>query len=460
MRKKILIINPPIYTKGKIGFDMLVRPRPPLTLAIIQAILKKDYNSSLLDASALAYRPEKTIKLILTKKPQILILTSSPLDRWQTPNLFLDSVFSIINEAKKDNPQIKVILTGTHGTLTPKWVFDNCQVDYVVHGEPELTVKELVKLITADKEINKVKGISFKKGVKVVTNSPRPALKELDSLPFPAYEDLPLHKYCYTSNDLATPFTTVLSSRGCPFSCVFCLRAMMALPYRVRSPKNVAKELLLLQKKFKVRSVFFQDWEFTIDKKRVEKICQLIKKNKIRIKWGCNARATDLSLNLVKVMKKAGCVRINIGFETGSQKLLKSADKRIMVDDLEKAINICHELKINIGIYLLINLPGETEETLKETAKVLVKNKIDDNFWWNYPIPYIGTELFRQDKRLKNKTWPELSAWAGKVGTEMKTDTARKLLNRFIWQEKYGRLYFLNPSFYNIVGRWFQSLVQ
>lgn len=462
-KPSIFIINPLIYSERNKKFDMPVRPRPPLVLAYLQAILKRHYNLTLIDASVLGLTAEKIIKLIYKKKPQAVILTSTPVDRWECPNLFIDSVFKICQGIKN---KTKTILIGTHGTVTPEWVLKKSNVDFVVRGEPEIPVVKLIKAIVEKKSFHKIKGISYKnkKTGKFINNPDADLEMDLDSFPFPAYEDLDFSQYRYTSDDIPSPFTIMLASRGCPFSCTFCLKKMMTVPYRVRKPEKIVQEMLLLQKKFGIKGIYFQDWEFVINKPHVEELCQLMINKSLKIKWGCNARATDFSESLMKLMKKAGCVRINIGFESGSQTILDNIKKRLKVENIENALRVCKLVGIKLGLYSLINCPGENKKTLKETARFLVNHGLENKFWWNYPIPYLGTELNKQGG-LGDKSWPELSKYAGQVNVHFSPEEARKFLTRSIWEQKFGKYYFLNPRFSKVIwahirDKWLKSFFQ
>lgn len=411
---------------------MNTRPRQPLDLAYIASLLlSNDYEIKFLDANVLMYDADKTITEIRNYNPDVLILTSTPIDRWECPNSHIDSVFEIINRANIH----PTILTGSHGSLTSEWIFEKSNVDYVIRKEPEITVLNLIQGLHENKDIKIIKGVSHKIGDKVINNEDAPRIENLDVLPFPAYELLPMNKYKYSSPDLPQPFSIMLTSRGCPFNCAFCLKVMSKDGYVVRSSENVVLEIEHLIKNFNIKSIFFQDWEFTIIKQRVEEICDLILKKNLKFLWGCNARANDLTDELVKKMNKAGCVRINIGFESGSQKILNNINKNIKIEDLENAIKICRGNNINLGMYAMINLPGENLKTIKETTKFLKRNRIK-TMTPNFPIPYFGTELFKKLEEKnpnRNFDWENIENYAGKVDTKINRKLARfyyRALNR------------------------------
>ena len=442
---KIFILNPPIYSEKR--SIMNIRPRQPLDLAYIAALLLKDnYEVKFLDANVLKYNVDKTVSEIIEYNPDILILTSTPVDRWECPNSHIDSVFEVINKAGVHS----TILIGSHGSLTPEWIFEKCKVDYIVRGEPEITTLNLVNAIDKKESISGVEGISHKSKGKVINNKDASRIENLERLPFPAYELLPMDKYRYSFSDLPQPFTIMLTSRGCPFNCSFCLKIMSKDKYITRNPENIVSEIEHLIKNFAIKSIFFQDWEFTIDKKRVEKICDLILEKNLKFLWGCNARANDLSDNFVKKMRQAGCVRINIGFESGSQKILDRANKNIKLKDLENAIKVCRKNNIIIGMYAMLNLPGEDKETIKETVKFFAKNKIE-SMTPNLVIPYFGTTLFnllKNQNRNIEFSWDNIEEYAGRVDVTLKPQKARFFYRYFKLQSEFGKNFWLSASFY------------
>src|SRR4030043_2197594 len=454
---KIFILNPPIYSKKK--SIMNVRPRQPLSLAYITSLLlKKSYEVNLFDANVMGYKTDRTIKEIEDYHPDILILTSTPIDRWECPNSHIDSIFEIINKSRI-NP---TILTGSHGSLTPDWIFKKCSVQYIVRCEPEMTVLNLIEALVKKEDIKKIRGISYKIGSKVINNEDAARIENLDNLPLPAYHLLPMNKYRYGFPELSPPFTIMLTSRGCPFNCIFCLKVMSKGKYITRSSENVIKEIEYLIDNFKIKSIFFQDWEFTINKERAKKICDLIFKKNLRIIWGCNARANDLSYELVEKMKKAGCVRVNIGFESGSQKILDNINKGIKVGDLENAVEICRKNNINIGMYAMLNLPGENKETIKETVDFFAQNKIE-SMTLNLAIPYFGTPLFERLKTANKKTnfnWDNIEEYAGKIDVEQSPRAARLYYRHFKFKNKFGFFYFFHPGFCKWAIRFIKNKIK
>lgn len=441
---KIFILNPNFNEEKKSIIN--VRARQPLSLAIIASILRSDgHQIKLLDASALNLSFFLELKAVEEFQPDVLILTSTPIDRWECPNSRIDNIFRLINSA---DVKIK-ILTGTHGTTMPEWVFDNCHVDYIVRGEPELAIKNLIIALSQEQPVENIPGISWRRNGQVFSNQSQRII-DLDALPVPAYDLLPMEKY--SMGDLPKPFSIVLTSRGCPFNCTFCLRAMAPGGYIQRSVNKVIDELKYLVKNFGVKSIFFQDWEFFIDGNRVREICQEILEKKLNFGWVANARATDIirEKDLMPLTKKAGCLQINLGFESASDQVLKKINKQITAQELQQAVDILKANNLAGGYYMLINAPGENRATIRETVDFIVKNNLDVKPFLS-PIPYPGTVLF---EKLKNKfpgrrlTWHNIERYAGSLDTQLSPFWSLWYLRNYKNRLKYGRFYFFSWSFW------------
>jgi radical SAM superfamily enzyme YgiQ (UPF0313 family) len=442
-KPKVLLINPLNVTSSNAKFSHIGqhRQRQPLDLAYVSSFLKKITTVQLVDAAILGWTPSRTIDFINEVGSEILIISSTPLDRWQNPYLDISAIFGVINNASAKYK----ILVGTHGTATPDWVLDNCQVDFVVRGEPEKTCAELVtKLIAGATDFSEIAGLSFKRDGQVVNNPNRDFGNDLDDYPWPDYDALPMHLYHYTVDELISPFSLMLTSRGCPGQCLFCLKKMMPDRYRTRSAENVYQEIKYLVETFGIRSIYFQDWEFLIDRERVKKLCQLLINSNFTVIWGCSARATSFDPGIVSLMRRAGCVLINFGYESGSTEILQSSHKGVTSEIMKKAVDLCRQNQINIRPFCLVNLPGETTATIKESAQFVVDNGLVIPHI-NMPIPYPGTTLAQTINCL---SWGEALRQTGRVGTSLDPEQAKNLLKRFIWCGHYGRIYWLNINFW------------
>lgn len=443
---KIFILNPFISGKQLIN----IRKRQPLSLAYIASLLLNDkHQVKLLDASILGYKTKTTLQEIEKFSPDILILTSSSIDRWECPNLCIDSVFEIINKTKVK----PIVLTGSHGSTISEWVFSKCKVDYIVRGEPEMVVLNLIRSLIKNIDVKNIHGISFRQNNMIIHNPEASRIENLDILPLPAYNLLSMDKY--SNSGFKNPFSIMMTSRGCPFNCSFCLKTMSAGKYIVRSPLNVVKEVEYLVDKFGVKSIFFQDWEFLIIPQRVEEISNLILEKGLEISWSCNARATDIvkNKNLISKMKRSGCFKINIGLESASDKILGNINKKVKKQDLQNAIDILKAQKIDIGFYVLLNCPGEDRKTIRETVDFIIANNLKVKSF-NPVIPYPGTVLFdelRIQYPNRNFDWGNVKDYAGRIKTEMTVNKAQFYLRHYKFRKIYGDFYFLNPKWWEII---------
>ncbi|MBU1164146.1 B12-binding domain-containing radical SAM protein [Patescibacteria group bacterium] len=441
---KIFILNPNFNIERR--SVMNVRARQPLSLATIAAILQdKGHEIRFLDANVLNYTVQKTIDSINEFESEVLILTTTPIDRWECPNSHINNIFKILDATKAKHK----IITGSHGTVDPDWIFNKSKADIVVKGEPEKIVEETVDNLSAKGQLVDVKGISFKQDKKIIHNSQAGRINDLDALPLPAYELLPMEKY--HASGFKDPFSIMMTSRGCPYSCTFCLKAMSEGNYISQSPERVLIEIEYLIINFGIKSIYFQDWEYLVDIPRVEKISDLLINNEIKISWGCNARATDIVRNqdIIEKIKKAGCFKINIGLESASDQILENINKKTTQKDLKQAIYILRENKIDVGYYVLINCPGEDKETIQETVNFILDHDLKvKNF--NPAIPYPGTKLYQKLKELnpdKKFSWENIEKYAGRIGVRYSPKRALMVLRHYKYKKKYGKAYFLNPKF-------------
>ena len=440
---RIFILNPLISRKS----IMNKRQRQPLSLAIIASLLIEDgHDVFLFDANAIGCGGQETLKKIESFFPEVLICTTSPVDRWECPHADIGDIFKVINSAQAK----RKVLIGVHGTVSPQWIFTKCQVDFVARGEPEFIVKNLIKALAENKSIEEINGLSWRRDGKVYHNESAGRIENLDSLPMPAYHLLPMEKYGISGFD--KPFSIMLTSRGCPYSCSFCLKAMAEGKYIAQSPERVIQEIKYLIKNFKVKSIYFQDWEFLILPERVKKIAELILENQLNFTWGCNSRADDIIKNqdLIALIKQAGCRTINLGLESASNKILKNINKNITQAQLKESINILKANGLSAGLYVLLNCPGEDKATIRETVDFINQNQLKVKYF-TPAVPYLGTKLFKQlqDQFPEKKfDWDNIENYAGRVAVAMGPFWARLYLRHYKYQKKYGPVYFLKPKFF------------
>lgn len=303
------------------------------------------------------------------------------------------------------NKEIKIILGGIHASVMYHQLLENLDINAVVIGEAEETIKELVPRLLKNKNLGKIKGISFKRGKRIIKTPDRELIHNLDALPFPSHEAF--------MNDKRTNIC-MLSSRGCPSNCSFCcLHLISRRRYRIRSYINVADEVEYIAKKFpKIKTIEFSDDTFTLVERRVIDFCKELIKREIKMKLICSARIKPFSIEMLDWMEKAGFIEVRFGVESGSREILESIHKSITPEEIIKTFKIAsHAKKIKFIKFLMVGFPGENEKTIKETIELSKKlNKIlPMDFFYATPLwVYPGTEVY---EIMKSKKMIDDSYW-------------------------------------------------
>ena len=399
-KMKIMLILPPskFVLKDKLGITSI-----PLGLAYLASFVERDnHNVRIVDSPTLRYNIQDIKEEIKKFRPHIVGVTAT------TSSIY--DAYNVAKAAKEINPGVKVVIGGPHVTFTAKETLKECPfIDVVVRGEGEETFRELVNFFESSSEdtwsLEEVKGITFRKDNKIIETDSRSLIKNLDSIPFPAYHLLPMEKYSLEGKR----FATIITSRGCPFSCIFCSSSrLFGKTWRARSPENVIEEIKLLKNKYGVREIEFLDDTFTLNKKRAEKICELLIKEKLDISWSCSSRVDTIDESLIEKLKKAGCHTIYVGVESGSQKILNIIDKGITLPQIEKTINLIKKVNINSFGSFILGIPGETVKTIKKTINFA--KKLNPSFvQFSICTPYPGTKLFEM---AKEKGWLLTKDWS------------------------------------------------
>jgi len=269
-------------------------------------------------------------------------------------------------------------------------------VDYIVRGEGEITMHELIKSLEKRIEPKDVLGLTYRVNGVIKRNPPRPPIKDLDSLPMPAYHLLPMERY--VSEGLR--YATVISSRGCPFECVFCSSSRICgKRWRARSTEKVVEEVQLLTDKYRVQSIEFVDDNFTLNRKRVKGICEEFVKRGIDLFWVCGSRVDSVNSELVSNLSKANCLLIYLGVESGSQRILDYMMKGITLSQSERAVRLAKRYGLEVAASFILGMPDETVSEIEDTIKFAIK--LDPEFaQFTIATPYPGTELY--DYALEN----------------------------------------------------------
>jgi len=384
---KSLLIDPPFYRL--IGY---YNRYFPIGLATVGTFLKKaDWDVVIYDADC-NYGPQHMDYSLLPqyyqaylgsfensshpvwKEVKDTIAGVSPgivgISIWTT---YAASAFHVAKLCKEVNPNCVVVLGGPHATVKADEILRiSPNVDYVVKGEGEITMLELVKQISLGRNSAlSIPGLSFRHEGAIIHNPPRQAAKNLDQFPFPD-RSLLMNKDRYTSEDMGL----IMTSRGCPYACSYCATHTRRVSYR--SINSIIEEIKLVKKEYGTTQFSFKDDSFTVNKKRVEQLCDRLTAERLNINWECNTRVDLVSESLLAKMKKAGCNSIKVGIESGSERILKKMNKGITHDQIRRTVEIFKKVGIHWTGYFMMGVPGETIEEIYQTLDFMYE--IQPNF--------------------------------------------------------------------------------
>jgi len=292
--------------------------------------------------------------------------------------------------AKELDPGCCILLGGPHATHTSlETLAAHPEIDTVVLGEAEETLVELLDTLASGGSLGEVAGIAYRQGAELLRSAPRPAIRDLDALPTPGAQG-----GASIGVDYRRQLEFVITSRGCPASCLFCSSPLFwGKGVRFRSPPSVVAELGLLRERFGLVYFSFRDDTFTADRGRVLEICRLLEEAKLGILWNCQSRVTAVDEEMLVAMKRAGCECIQFGVESGSSAVLKALGKRITQADVEQAAASVRRVGINLSVYLITGVPGEAESDLQQTVQLIGRIRPQDG-QVSPLVYYPGTQLF------------------------------------------------------------------
>jgi anaerobic magnesium-protoporphyrin IX monomethyl ester cyclase len=441
---KVLLLNPPMNygAYNQAGRVYLDKSYPPLGLAYIAAILKKNgFNVKLFDLIDVEFDEAK--KLIEKEKPDVIGISCNLTDyRWGS--------FRIAELAKQTSRNVTVVLGGSHVTHLYEQVLTNFSVDIVVLFEGELTFLELVKALEARNNLQSVKGIAFKLGDKIIRTESRSPIEDLDALPFPIHSAFEFDRYVHYSAPARFKGETVarlrssniMASRGCVHNCIYCsIAKFWPRKCRQRSPKNVVDEMEMLHTTLGVTHFNFFDDLFTQNKDRVIEICKEILNRKILVCWECVTRVDSVSEDILSWMKKAGCVSISYGVESGSNLVLGAMKKGQSRAQIAKAFRMTQLANIKAYMLIMIGNPLESDETINQTVE-LIRAVKPDKLRTTLTVVYPATDLYEMSKEkgcITDSYW--LSKYAAPVFT---VENSVKKLQK--WERKVAFAYSLEQK--------------
>jgi len=441
---KVLVSNPPWPGPGYGARSDVRWPHKrkdkyleyPIYLAYAVAVLEESgIDVEFIDAVDEDLSVEAFVDAVRKIGPDLIAMECS------TPSISYD-LFTA-KKLKEELEDVFIVLMGSHPTYFHKEILmKNNSVDAIARGEFDLTIRDLSLTLSNGGELGSVEGISYRDDNGTHVNKDRSLIQDLDVLPFPARHIVKSESYreaVFTGRRCAT----IVSSRGCPYRCVFCLwpKTMYGRRFRARSPRNVVDEIEHVVNEYGVDEIYFDDDTFNLDKSRVMKICQEIMKRDIHVKWMPQCRVNKVDLNLLKEMKRAGCHYIKYGVESGSQKMLDAMKKGITLDEARRAFELTRKAGIKTQAFFLLGLPWETHETTRKTIEFAKEIK-PDSAQFAIVVPHPGTELYDMCLAkgwLRSGSWEDFDCRKALIETENLSARDVERYRREAYKEFYFR---------------------
>lgn len=365
---KILFIYPP-YKKEEV-FSYLADSAPtlpPLGLAYLAAYLRKySYEVSIIDSPALGLSVEKVVREAISQKPQLIAISAnSPL---------YSRVLDLSQRLKGKLPNSKIVLGGYHPTFLAQEVLANSFIDFVVRGEGEKTLLELCRALEDNGDFSSIKGLGYRQQGKIVLNEERGFIKDLDSLPFPAYDLLPLKRYCVGNNlGIREKTISLIMSRGCTGKCYFCTSpGFWKNVYRKHSPEYSLSLMNYLYENFKKDCFQFRDDTFTLDKNWIIKLCNLMIKNKYKYKWDCYSRFDTFDAEMLEAMKEAGCYQVSLGVESANDEILEKV-KGFTKEQVYEGMKLLKKYRFKTRLFFMVGPPAKNSSDIEGISSFALK---------------------------------------------------------------------------------------
>jgi anaerobic magnesium-protoporphyrin IX monomethyl ester cyclase len=386
---RVLLINPPIdnmittniptYVDEERGYN------PPLGIMYIAAYAEKytDHTIEILDVLAEELDYKRVEEEVRKRKPDVVGITSM--------TFTLIDVIKIAKMIKKVNHEIKIVLGGPHVYIYQNETIDIPEIDFLVLGEGEITFTELIQKIDNYNDLKNIKGLVFKHEGKIINTGQRDFIEDLDSIPFPARHltKIELYKSLLAKR---SNVTTMMTTRGCPYKCIFCDRPHLGKVFRARSAENVVREMEECTK-MGINEFILYDDTFTINRQRVLDICKLIEDKGLDIGWDIRARVNTVDKEMLIKLKHAGCERIHYGVESANPEILKLLNKGITISQVEKAFEMTKEAGIETLAYFMIGSPTETRDKILNTIN-FAKQLKPDYVHFSITTPFPATQLY------------------------------------------------------------------
>jgi radical SAM superfamily enzyme YgiQ (UPF0313 family) len=380
---------------------------PPIQLGYLASVLLENgYDVRIFDFKRLDLNKEKLFADLVTFRPDLIGISVITIE--------MPGTMRLVENIKKHMPSVKIVLGGVHPTVLPNETLAETGADFIVRGEGEKIIVDLANaLFYSDQRLDGVRGITFNEGDEIRSTPDESPIEDLDSIPYPAWEMIPPVFYSTYTMQLykRRPIVaTILTSRGCPFGCSFCASRVHGKKIRYRSPDNVVSEMEMLVRKYSVGEFMFLDDNFTMNKEHSLQICEEIIRRNLGIVWKMpqGMRADTIDEELIRYFKMAGCYEVGFGIESGNQKILNRAKKRLDLSVVQRSITLIKKYDIEVYGFFILGLPGENHETVMETIRFM---RIGfDHISVSFCIPYPGSDIYNE--YIKQNTRPDWGMFA------------------------------------------------
>lgn len=386
----VILLNPQPVVLKDIFAEPIMYCNPPLGIGYLASSLRKaGFSVKLFDMGPSRIGMEQLLEIIKEEKPQMVGISAFIAN--------YGNGIKISNIIKKEFPEIKVVMGGPQASFVPEEVLETSLTDYVSMFEGEISIVELAECIINGGNIEEVDGIVYRKDGKVIYTKKRELIKNLDDIPFPAWDLFDIDKY--------TQPGIVLTGRGCPYKCLFCAASVVSgAKYRMRSVSNVVDEIEHIVNTYNIREFFFADDTFTASESHCVEVCREIRRRNLKITWVAEARANTVNDFVVTEMVKAGCKHVQIGAESGDNEILNTIGKNVTTDIILKAVKTFLRHGVTVVCSFILGNPDDTVETCRKTMdfSVKIKNLAPKFATCKYAIltPLPGTRIYEQREEL------------------------------------------------------------
>lgn len=397
---KVAIVVPP--------YPLEEAPAPPLGITYVAAAFESAGASvRIFDYLVSRYTPEKLKSQIDAFQPDVIGSTSVTLN--------FPAAADILRTAKRYRPSLLTTMGGPHVSFDDlQTLQDYPEIDLIIRGEGEKTIAELMDNRMNPAAWPDIRGLSFRKDGRIIATETQPFIEDLDKIPLPARHLLPLSRY----RALGYPIS-IITSRGCPYSCIFCLgRKMVGNRVRQRSASLVADEIEQILA-YGIDRINVADDLFVSHSGKVKEVCDEILRRALRFSWSAFARVNTVDRETLLLMRQAGCDSISFGVESGNVEMLKRIRKGITLEQVRAAVSLCKETGIIAHTSFIVGLPGETQETLKETSEFA--DGLGSLYGYHFLTPFPGTtvreERHNYDLEILTDDWTRYDANSAIVRT-------------------------------------------